>query len=207
MDPLLDVLRNYDLKSPSSVSRTLSRFSRARLVELLSELSLFSPPPRTESKGEIAFFPGGGKMGLGCADRVARGLLLMGDHIAYPNALKINATEWLTRLENGENVDQVKDSLNTYLHPYIYQYLQLRPLLDAGLASLVNVTPHAQPRSPARESPSKGVPQMGGIRCGRRRQALVRAWCGIEFLQQQFRSWDRFVRHDADSSQSVDYDR
>jgi hypothetical protein len=110
-------------------------------VELLSELSLFSPPPRTESKGEIAFFPGGGKMGLGCADRVARGLLLMGDHIAYPNALKINAAEWLTRLENGENVDQVKDSLNTYLHPYIYQYLQLRPLLDAGLASLVNVTP------------------------------------------------------------------
>lgn len=141
MDPLLNLLDSYDLRSPSAVSRTLSRFSRARLRELLQDLSKFEPPSRTEKKGEISFFPGGGQMGLGCADRVSRGLLLVGDHIAFPNALKLNSGEWLGRLENGENLDQVRISLNTYLHPYIYQYIQLRPLLDAGLASLVDVTP------------------------------------------------------------------
>ena len=80
-------------------------------------------------------------MGLGSADRVARGLLLAADHIAFPNALKINSTEWLGRLDEEASLDGVKSSLNTFLHPYVYQYLQLRPLIDKGLASLVDVSP------------------------------------------------------------------
>ncbi len=80
-------------------------------------------------------------MGLGSADRVARGLLLTADHIAFPNALKIVSTEWVRKLDEEPDLDSIKSSFGTFLHPYLFQYLQLRPLIDEGLASLVDVSP------------------------------------------------------------------
>lgn len=141
MDPLLELLSEYELTSSAKIARTLSRFGRPRLRSLLTELAAFTPPVRAERPGEITYFPAGGKMGLGSAVRAARGLLLAADHIAFPNNLRIHAADWLSRLDDKADLDGVKSSLNTFLHPYLYQYLQIRPLIDEGLASLVNVSP------------------------------------------------------------------
>lgn len=136
MDGILRLLKEHRLTSERSLARDLSRFGRGHLQILLRELAAYQEPPRAAPPGEFTFFPAGGRLGLGSAERPARGLLLIADHIVLPNDLGPKAGELLAKLEHEGNLDDVRNRLNFALHPYLCQYLRLQPLFQEGLASL-----------------------------------------------------------------------
>ena len=144
MDDLFELLREHGLTSEGSLSRDLSQLGKDHLRVLLTELAAYQAPPQVMRQGQFIFFPAGGRLGLGSAERAVRGLLLTADHIVLPNDLTSQAKDLLTRLEQSGKPDDVKRQFNCALHPYLFQYLRLQPLFREGLASLAPRPPTPQ---------------------------------------------------------------
>jgi hypothetical protein len=136
MDSLFQLLKEHGLTSERSLARNLSQLGRDHLRILLKDLATYQPAAQALRPGTLTFFPAGGRLGLGTAERTARGLLLLADHIVLPNDLAPQARELLGKLEQGKDLSQVKGLLDGSIHPYLYQYLRLQPLFQEGLASL-----------------------------------------------------------------------
>lgn len=136
MDDLVELLTEHGLTSERSLSRDLSRLGKDHLRVLLRDLAAYQSPPQVMRRGQFVFFPAGGHLGLGSAERAVRGLLLTADHIVLPNDLASEAKDLFMQLEQSSNPDDVKRHFNHRLHPYLFQYLRLQPLFREGLASL-----------------------------------------------------------------------
>ena len=146
---LYQLLQDYGLTSPKSLERTLSRFGRPRLIALLDELRSLGFQEEAIHPGQLGFLAAGGRLGLGSAERASRGLMLVADKILIPYELNSKADSLLTLIDNNpgaKGLASVRGQVLQGLHPYIFQYLQIHPLISAGFASLSTA-----PQSPSFE--------------------------------------------------------
>ncbi len=141
-----DLLGNYGLKSARSIALQLDRMGRPSLRNLLEALTSYEPSSIRAKPSEFGFLAAGGRLGLGTAERVSRGLVLIADTIVIPYELGKNAQELLEMLDKNPSSDGfagIKQHLGVKLYPFLHQYLRVKPLIDADLVRIGPALPEA----------------------------------------------------------------
>ena len=111
----------------------------ASIFALLGELATYGEERRGGRSGSVglAIAPIGGTMGLGTAEEVAHEILLYADHLVLRNDFAPLATRLIEQMKDRPRRDfqETRGAILDEIHPYVYQFLAMKPLWERGMAS------------------------------------------------------------------------
>ena len=150
MQDLYELLRDYGLHEIKHVPTRFRRMGRAKLAALLDDLAKYGEERRggKVGSGGLTIAPIGGTMGLGSAEEVVHQTVLYADHLVLRNDLAPLAKRLRKEVDDrpSKGFEQARGMILDELHPYLFQFLAMKPLWKRGMASF------AYPAETKRES-------------------------------------------------------